>query len=343
LEALGFDQAIAIDIEEADTLHRHGVRVGHVGHLGQIPSGDIRRIVTEVRPEVITVYSYEKAQQIASVARGAGLNQKLLIRVNGDDDVMQPAVFGGTPEADALGLVARIMALDGASFAGLTTYPGMRFDLSRQDWVATTNFHTMLRVRDAIVETLALAVEQLNPAGNNCAASLPAMAALGATHCEPGQAFVGGLVANGFTDQPEVPAIAYVSEVTHHWAGAPYFYAPSMVANATIGVWNDVYYDTLVASVSRLGSDPLSGLARTRPQHYASSDPTAWIYGALTLGRGTTAAVGDSVVCGFRCQVYRSNGGRLAVVDGIQSGEPTLVALYDRNGQPVAERPNPPV
>jgi predicted amino acid racemase len=343
LQSLGFDRAIAIDIEEADTLHRNGFRVGHVGHLGQIPSGDVRRIVTEVRPDVITVYSYEKAAQIATVARGAGLHQRLLIRVNGDDDVISPVVSGGTPESDALALVGRIEALDGVSLAGLTTYPGMRFDLSRQEWVATTNFHTMLRVRQAIVQTLGVEVGQINPAGNNCAASLSAMAALGATHCEPGQAFVGGLVANGFTDQPEVPAIAYVSEVTHHWAGTPYFYAPSMVANATIGVWNDVYYDTLVASVSRPGSDPLSGLARTRPQHYAASDPTAWIYGALALGRGTTAAVGDSVVCGFRCQVYRSNGGRLAVVDGIQSGEPTVVALYDRNGQPVAERPSPPL
>jgi hypothetical protein len=186
-----------------------------------------------------------------------------------------------------------------------------------------------------------LPVEQINPAGNNCSASLAAMAAHGATHCEPGQAFVGGLVANGFVDQPEVPAMAYVSEVTHLWAGKPYFLAPSMVANATIGIWNDVYYDTLGATVSRSGTDPLDGFARTRPQSFAASDPTAWIYGALDLSRGLTADVGDTVVCGFRCQVYRSNGGRLAVVDGIQSGDPTVIELTDRNGLAVVDRPSP--
>ena len=340
LGEVGFDCAIAIDVEEAYTMHRNGVRVGHVGHLGQIPTGEIRRIVTELRPEVITVYSLEKAQQIAVAAAAAGLEQKLMIRVNGADDVTQPAVFGGTPEPEALELIARIDRLAGASFGGLTTYPGMRFSLSAQEWVPTTNFTTMLRVRDAIKAELGLDVEQVNPAGNNCAASLVTLAHMGATHCEPGQAFVGGLVANGFVDQPEVPAIAYVSEVTHFWAGKPYFYAPSMVANATIGVWNDVYYDTLAATVSRSGSDPLLGLARTRPQTFAASDPTAWIYGALDLSRGVSAEVGDTVVCGFRCQVYRSNGGRLAVVEGIQSGNPTLIEIYDRNGAPVDDRPS---
>jgi predicted amino acid racemase len=340
LQAIGFDQAIAIDVEEAYALQRNGVRVGHVGHLGQIPTGEVHRIVTEVRPEVITVYSFEKAQQIASVAVAAGVEQQLLIRVNSADDVMIPVVFGGTPEPDALDLIARIDRLDGVSFGGLTTYPGVRFDLSRHEWVTTTNFETMVRVRDAVQAELGLAVGQINPAGNNCAGSLAMMAAHGATHCEPGQAFVGGLVANAFGDQPEVPAIAYVSEVTHFWRGTPYYYAPSMVANSTIGVWNDVYYDTLEASVSRTGSEPLGTLARTRPQTFAASDPTAWIYGALELGRGMTAQIGDTVVCGFRCQVYRSNGGRLAVVDGIQSGEPTLVALYDRNGSPVDDRPS---
>jgi predicted amino acid racemase len=341
LGEIGFDQAIAIDVEEAYAMHRNGIRVGHVGHLGQIPTGEVQRVVSELRPEVITVYSLAKAQQIAAAAAAAGREQKLLIRVNGADDVMQPEVFGGTREDEACELVAAIERLDGAAFGGLTTYPGMRFSLKTHSWVPTTNFATMVRVRDTVQRELNLSVGQLNPAGNNCAASLATMAVEGATHCEPGQAFVGGLVANGFVDQPEVPAIAYVSEVTHLWAGKPYFFANSMVANATIGVWNDVYYDSLGATVSRSGTDPLDGLARTRPQSFAASDPTAWIYGRLDLGRGVTADVGDTVVCGFRTQVYRSNGGRLAVVDGIQSGDPTLIELTDRNGVAVADRPRP--
>jgi predicted amino acid racemase len=338
LANLGFDKAIAIDIEEVYALERIGARVGHVGHLAQIPTSDVRHVVAEVRPEVFTVYSYEKAAQVAAAARDAGLTQKVLIRANGAKDIFSPAVAGGTPEAEALDLIDRIEALDGLSFAGLTTYPGVRFDLARRQWVRTTNFETMMRVRDAVEKRLDREVEQLNASGNNCADSFELLAKGGATHCEPGQAFVGGLVANGFTDQPEVPAIAYVSEVTHHWAGVPYYYAPSMVANNTIGIWHHTHYDTLGASVSRPGVDPLENLARTYPQSFAASDPTAWIYGALQLGRDSTAAVGDTVVCGFRCQVYRSNGGRLAVVDGIQTGSPTIVGLYDRTGNRLADR-----
>lgn len=342
LEDLGFDKAIAIDIEEVYALERIGARVGHVGHLGQIPTWDVRHVVAEVRPDVVTVYSFEKAAQLSAAAISAGVTQKVLIRVNGPEDILTTAVAGGTPEAEALDLITRIDALDGLSFAGLTTYPGVRFELTQQRWVRTTNFETMMRVRDAVQEQLDLKVEHLNPAGNNCTASLDLLAEGGATHCEPGQAFVGGLVANGFTDQPEVPAIAYVSEVTHHWAGVPYYYAPSMVANTTIGIWHHTYYDTLGASVSRAGIDPLDNLVRTHAQSFAASDPSAWIYGALQLGRHATAAVGDTVVCGFRCQVYRSNGGRLAVVDGTQTGEPRLVGLYDRNGIRLADRTGRP-
>jgi predicted amino acid racemase len=276
------------------------------------------------------------------VATGAGVTQKVLIRVNGPEDILLPAVGGGTTEAEALDLIARIDSLDGLSFAGLTSYPGVRFDLTRIQRVRTTNFETMMRVREAVEEQLGLEVEHLNPPGNNCADSLDLLAEGGATHCEPGQAFVGRLVANGFTDQPEVPAIAYVSEVTHHWAGVPYYYAPSMVANDTIGIWHHTYYDILGASVSRTGVDPLDNLVRTHAQSFAASDPSAWIYGALQLGRRATAEVGETVVCGFRSQVYRSNGGRTAVVDGIQSGEPTVVGFYDRNGIRLADRTGRP-
>jgi predicted amino acid racemase len=212
LAEIGFDKAIAIDIEEVYALKRNGVRVGHGGHLGQIPSSDVRHVVAEVRPEVLTVYSYAKAAQVSAAATDAGVTQKVLIRVNGPEDILLPAVGGGTPEAEALELVTRIDALDGVSFAGFTTYPGIRYDLKKQRWARTTNFDTMMSMRDAVEEQLGLVVEHLNAAGNNCADSLDLLAEGGATHCEPGQAFVGGLVANGFTDEPEVPAIAYVSE-----------------------------------------------------------------------------------------------------------------------------------
>src|SRR6266545_68965 len=61
----GFEKAIALDLEEAATLHRNGFTVGHVGHLGQPAAVEAEWVVNELRPEVVTVYSKEKAAQLS--------------------------------------------------------------------------------------------------------------------------------------------------------------------------------------------------------------------------------------------------------------------------------------
>jgi hypothetical protein len=148
---------------------------------------------------------------------------------------------------------------------------------------------------------------------------------------------VGGLSANAFVDQPELPALAYVTEVSHVLGGTQYVYASSMVANATIGIWDGLQYDTLGAGISRNGSDPLETPARGRPQVFPHSDPTYFAYSPIQTMSGAAATVGDTVVFGFRTQLYRSNGGKLVVVDGIREGSPRVVGYYDRNGIELAD------
>jgi predicted amino acid racemase len=262
--------------------------------------------------------------------------------VNGPDDADPLSIAGGTPEHEALDLVERIEQLDGVTFAGVTTYPGVRFDLRRGEWVTTPNFETMIRFASKVKERLGLDVEHINPAGNNCVESISLIAAAGATYCEPGQAFVGGLVANAFSDQPEVPAIAYVTEVSHIIGTVPYVYAASMVANNTIGIWNPLYYDALGASLSRLGVEPLELRVRSHPQRFPASDPTAFMYNSIQPCSGVEARVGDTVIFGFRTQLYRANGGRLAVVEGIHRGEVHVLGFSDRNGVALAGRSGAP-
>jgi predicted amino acid racemase len=333
LRTLGLTRAIAIDIEEVDALDRLGVTIGHAGHLGQIPARDIERVVTRIRPQFLTVYSLEKARAAAAAAASAGIEQALVLRVNGPDDLLPVALAGGTPERAALDLALTIDALDGARFGGLTTYPGIRFDLAEQRWVQTANLATLGRIGAQIADALGRPIEHLNPAGNCCTRTLPLLAAAGATHCEPGQAFVGGLVANGFVDEPEIPAIAYLTEVSHRVGETPYVFAASMVANATIGIWHHLEYDALAGVLSSDGRDPLGVPVRMSPQHFPASDPTGFMYNAVRPLRSADAHIGDTVIFGFRTQLYRANGARLAVVGGIREGTPRVVGVYDRNGR----------
>ncbi len=81
---------------------------------------------------------------------------------------------------------------------------------------------------------------------------------------------------------------------------------------------------------------------RSKPQFFASSDPTAFIYNAVQPLERFDARVGDTVVFGFRTQLYRTNGARLAVLEGIAEGRPRIAGFYDRTGNPHADRTGAP-
>jgi hypothetical protein len=261
------------------------------------------------------------------------LVQPVVLRVDGPRDIVTRSLSGGVAESDALRVIADIEGLDGVRFAGFTTYPAIRFDLGQHAWVTTSNYETMLRLARRVRDELGIEVDHINAAGNICAASIGLIAG-SATHCEPGQAFVGGLVANAFTEQVEVPAMAYVTEVSHVADGVPYVFASSWVANNTVGIWNQLDYDSLLGMIpGRDGSDghPVSA----KPQQFAASDPTAFMYNAIRPLDGNAAKVGDTVVFGFRSQLYRANGALLAVLGGLADGAARLIGLFDRNGNSV--------
>ena len=105
-----------------------------------------------------------------------------------------------------------------------------------------------------------------------------------------------------------------------------------MVANSTIGIWNRLEYDMLAGTLSSAGQDALGVAVRMHPQRFPASDPTGFMYNALRPLGGAEAHVGDTAVFGFRTQLYRANGARLAVVAGVRSGAARIVGVYDRNG-----------
>ena len=93
----GIPKAVAVDWDEALTLHQNGIAIGHVGHLVQVPQSVIGSLLS-AEPEVLTVFSVDKAAQIAREARRLGLEQPVLLRVVGEDDQFFPGQVGGIPE-----------------------------------------------------------------------------------------------------------------------------------------------------------------------------------------------------------------------------------------------------
>ena len=334
----GFSAAIALDSEEAHALHEQGRRIGHAGHLGQPVRAELRWLVEEVRPEVVTVYDLARAAELSQAAVAAGRVQNVLLRPVGPADLQLDLVAGGTPEADLPAAAEAVRALPGLRLVGVTSYPALRYDVRERRFRGTPNLETLARARERL-ERAGVDVRHVNAAGNACVASAALLAAAGATHVEPGHAFVGGTPGHFFEDLPEVPALVYVTEITHTSGDVAYAPAGGLVANFTIGLWNPLLYERLEACV---GADPATLVERVLtadPPHHAHSDPSAYLYLRLHQAPGLRGAVGDSVVLGVRTQVYRANEARIAAVEGLAAGQPRLLGLWDRTGRPNAAPP----
>lgn len=327
----GMKKAVAIDMEEAKALHRIGVKVGHVGHLGQVPAGEARYVVGTVSPEVITVYNVEKAAQISRAARRLGKKQRLLLKVIGEDDLVYNTLGGGVLERDLVATARRIRSLPNVVVSGVTTYPALRYNLKSGRVEPTPNFETLIRCASKL-RGAGFEVDQVNAAGLSSTSTMKILAEKGATHAEPGQALIGMTPLHAFSDEPELPGMVYVTEIDHVQGNRAFAYASGFVANITIGVWNPLTYELLYALAGSSPEELLRQRIILEPPVLPGSDPTFFMYLTLRKTAGTRLKVGQVVVAGCRGQVYRANSVKVAVVEGVQKGKPRVRGIYDRNG-----------
>ena len=81
----GIDRAVAVDMACAVACHRAGLRIGHLGHLVQIPRAEAAAAAA-MQPDYWTVFSDDKAAEVAAASRAAGREQAILARVWGGDE-----------------------------------------------------------------------------------------------------------------------------------------------------------------------------------------------------------------------------------------------------------------
>jgi predicted amino acid racemase len=327
----GMDGAVAIDMEEAKSLHRSGFKVSHVGHLGQIPKREATYVLKSINPEVITVYNAEKAKQISDVARGSKASQRLLLKVIGKDDIAYDTLGGGVSEDDVIRTAQKIRAMPGVRIAGVSTYPAMRYNLRSGKVEPTPNFDTLVRCANKL-RGAGFEIEQVNAAGMNTVTTMKILSDHGGTHAEPGQALIGMTPLHAFSDEPEIPGMVYVTEIDHVSGSKAFAYASGFVANVTVGVWNPLMYGLLYALAGNSYDELQRQKVILEPPVLIDSDPTSFMYVTLREMEGTKLKVGQTVIAGCRGQVYRANSVKVAVVDGIQKGKPLLKGIYDRNG-----------
>ncbi len=303
----GIPRGVAVDIDDARAFREAGVPLGHVGHLVQIPRAFLPQVLSW-RPEVMTVFGLGHARAVSDAAVRLGLRQDLLLRVAAG--CFHPGQEGGIG-LDELPEVARaIRALPGVRVAGVTAFPCLVAEDGRP--TPTPNLEALTRAARLLREELGMEVAQVNAPSLTCAATLPILRQAGATHGEPGHALTGTTPLHAVSDQPEVPAIVYLTEVSHTYGGRAYAYGGGSYPRGHM-------------QRALVGAE-----MRRAPLHRPSAENIDYY---LTLD-DPRAREGEPVIAAFRTQAFTARA-NLALVEGIQSGAPRLAGLYDRANRPL--------
>lgn len=309
LVKLGYDGAVVVDFKEAQVMMRHNIPIGNVGHLVQIPEAMIPQVVA-YGPEVITVYTADKVRSISRAAEALGKQQKILIRVFGDGDMIYPGQTAGIHLNDLAGFVAEIRNLPGIQIAGITSFPCFLYNAEKDDIAPTANLQTVLKAKE-ILTACGIAPEIINTPSATCCRTLELMAEFGCNCGEPGHGLTGTTPFHVDHTQPEKSCIAYVSEISHNFDGLAYcygggFYRRSHVENALVGRCADQLRSMKVVPPSVEAID----------YHFG-------------LDQG--CEVGETVIMAFRFQVFVTRSD-MVLLEGVASGSPVVSGVWDSLG-----------
>ena len=306
----GYQGIVAVDFKEARQLYQYNLPVAHVGHLVQIPSAMVDEVVSR-QPEVITVYSIDKAREIAAAAVRQNKKQALLLKVCHHGDLVYPGQEAGFSLDELPTVIREIKTIPGIRLVGVTHFPCMLFDNEKGKTLPSPNLNTLIEAK-SILEQQGIKVEQVNSPSATGVESLPQLAKWGVTHAEPGHSLTGTMPSNQQGNQPEHVAMLYLTEVSHCHQGKSYCYGGGYYRRGHLS--NALVYDQQwhTAKVVSPANDSID----------------------YTLGLTEPFTIGSPVVMCFRTQIFVTRSD-VVLVAGIQSGHPTLLGTFDSQGNTI--------
>jgi predicted amino acid racemase len=319
----GIEACVAVDIQCMQAVQRSRMRIGHVGHLVQ-PHRGTEDSVIAARPEVVSVFHEDVAKRLGAAAQQAGVEQGVLLRVVGPGDHFYFG-HGGGLRLDGVEKVAqRIDAIDGLRIAGVVSFPALLADTENQRLTTTPNLRTVVEAAERL-RRAGFEIEQINAPGTTSSGALQLLADAGATHAEPGNGLHGTTPLMVFDDEsPEIPAVVYVSEVSHFDGNDAYVFGAGLYIDKVLGEYR------LRAFCGR-DEEILDQVYRAE----MAPDGAIHYYAVLHLPERHDVRVGDTVVFCFRPQVFVTRA-RTRALFSDHDGTPRLGDTYDANdGRPV--------
>lgn len=315
----GIDSFVTVDVKGLRSLSSGGYKIGHAGHLVQIPLGDIPFCLSR-KPEYWTVFNRESLDRINREAAAQNLTQKILLRIYGEGDHFYEGHAGGISVGELESVVSYMDGLSHLQFAGLTTFPCMLFNQERGTVEKTHNLGTLSKAASRMV-SLGFNDLEVNAPGTTSSEVLSLLAEEGVTQVEPGHGLTGTTPLHAVRELEELPAVLYLSELAHIHGNTPYFYGGGLYIDPVFPS-----YDPSVLTASA-ADNILERRFKAQIPPYEAIDYYGMIHGAEEAG----CRIGDAVVLGFRPQAFVRTS-YVASISGISKGKPVLEGISDSNG-----------
>jgi len=317
----GIDRAVAVDMECARAVSRAGLGLGHIGHLVQVPRREADAAAS-MTPDHWTVFSLEKAAEAGAASSRLGWTQPILARIVAPGDTFYRGHEGGFPADEIVAVADAIDRLPGARFAGVTSFPTQLFDHASGKVKPTQNLATLGRAAETLAKAGRGKVE-INAPGMTSTEILPMLAAAGATQIEPGHGLTGTTPLHAVADLPEVPAVVYLSEVSHLIGSEAFCFGGGLYIDP-------VFPDYQISAI--VSREPTASATAQAPVEIPAPAAIDY-YGMIDATGAVKPRVGDSVVFGFRPQAFVARA-YVVGVSGLSAGAPDVETIYDAFGRP---------
>ena len=315
----GIDHAVAVDMPCAVACARAGMKVGHLGHLVQVPRREADFAAAKLMPDYWTAFSDVKAREAADAAVKAGREQALMARIQTPSDIFYRGHEGGFDAKDIVAVSDRMDALEGARFAGITTFPALLFDPETRKVVPTHNLATLSRAAEALAAAGRSGIE-INAPGTTSSAVLSALAEAGATQVEPGNGLHGTTPLHAVKDLPEEPAVLYLTEISHNHGGKAFCFGGGFYIDPVFPEYQ------VRALVSGTPTTDRGALRDVEIPDYSAIDYYAMI--------DAESPPGDTVVFGFRGQAFVTRA-LVVGIRGVTGGSPEVTSIENGFGDSV--------
>jgi predicted amino acid racemase len=320
----GIDAAVAVDMACARAVHNAGLKLGHLGHLQQVARHEAAAAAARFRPDYWTVFNTEKAAEAGKGASAAGYTQNLLARIKAEGDTFYRGHEGGFDADDIAGVADCLDDVEGGRFAGITTFPALLFDHAARKVKPTPNLATLTKAAEALQKAGRTNVE-VNAPGTTSSVLLAALAEAGATQCEPGNGLHGTTALHVMEDLPELPAVLYVTEVSHLAGGKAYCFGGGFYIDP---IFPDYDVRAIVSREPTVSAAALRSVEVPPPaaiDYYAMIDATS----------PDSPRPGDTAVFGFRGQAFVTRA-YIVGVSGISKGAPKVETIENGFGETAA-------